>query len=202
MNYVIDIGSNVGDITRKLLQDKNNFVISVEPIPSLANNLKTWESNHSNLKVINCAISDVDGEQIFYVNEPHYTSSLKKFNDEVKNKWVNPLGYGNEIIVKTMKLSSLIEHLSLENETISFIKIDTQGSDLDVIKSAEKYLSQIVEIKCEAFITDKQNDLYDNEAKSVDIIEFMNQNNFELTKNEINSTKLWCDLTFENKKFM
>lgn len=202
MNYVIDIGSNVGDITRRLLQDKNNFVISVEPIPSLANNLKTWESNHSNLKVINCAISDVDGEQTFYVNEPHYTSSLKKFNDEVKNKWVNPLGYGNEIIVKTMKLSSLIEHLSLENETISFIKIDTQGSDLDVIKSAEKYLSQIVEIKCEAFITDKQNDLYVDEAKSVEIIEFMNQNNFELTKNEINSTKLWCDLTFKNKKFM
>jgi FkbM family methyltransferase len=202
MNYVIDIGSNVGDITRRLLQDKNNFVISVEPIPSLANNLKTWESNHSNLKVINCAISDADGEQTFYVNEPHYTSSLKKFNDEVKNKWVNPLGYGNEIIVKTMKLSSLIEHLSLENETISFIKIDTQGSDLDVIKSAEKYLSQIVEIKCEAFITDKQNDLYVDEAKSVEIIEFMNQNNFELTKNEINSTKLWCDLTFKNKKFM
>jgi FkbM family methyltransferase len=202
MNYVIDIGSNVGDITRRLLQDKNNFVISVEPIPSLANNLKTWESNHSNLKVINCAISDADGEQTFYVNEPHYTSSLKKFNDEVKNKWVNPLGYGNEIIVKTMKLSSLIEHLSLENETISFIKIDTQGSDLDVIKSAEKYLSQILEIKCEAFITDKQNDLYVDEAKSVEIIEFMNQNNFELTKNEINSTKLWCDLTFKNKKFM
>ena len=98
MNYVIDIGSNVGDITRKLLQDKINFVITVEPIPSLANNLKIWESNHSNLKVINCAISDADGEQTFYVNEPHYTSSLKKFNDEVKNKWINPLGYGNEII--------------------------------------------------------------------------------------------------------
>ena len=46
MNYVIDIGSNVGDITRELIQDKNNFVISVEPIPSLANNLKN--SNNKN----------------------------------------------------------------------------------------------------------------------------------------------------------
>jgi len=112
MNYVIDIGSNVGDITRELIQDKNNFVISVEPIPYLANNLKNLESNHSNLKVINCAISDEDGEQTFYINEPHCTSSLKKFNDEVKNKWPNRLNYKEKIIVKTIKLSTLIEELS------------------------------------------------------------------------------------------
>jgi FkbM family methyltransferase len=202
MNYVIDIGSNVGDITRELIQDKNNFVISVEPIPYLANNLKNLESNHSNLKVINCAISDEDGEQTFYINEPHCTSSLKKFNDEVKNKWPNRLNYKEKIIVKTIKLSTLIEELSLQNEIISFLKIDTQGSDLDVIKSSEKYLSNIKEIKCETFITDKNNDLYIDESKSDEVIEFMNQNNFILTKNEINETRLWSDLTFKNKKFM
>jgi FkbM family methyltransferase len=202
MNYVIDIGSNVGDITRELIQDKNNFVISVEPIPYLANNLKNLESNHSNLKVINCAISDEDGEQTFYINEPHCTSSLKKFNDEVKNKWPNRLDYKEKIIVKTIKLSTLIEELSLQNEIISFLKIDTQGSDLDVIKSSEKYLSNIKEIKCETFITDKNNDLYIDESKSDEVIEFMNQNNFILTKNEINETRLWSDLTFKNKKFM
>jgi len=202
MNYVIDIGSNVGDITRELIQDKNNFVISVEPIPSLANNLKNLESNHSNLKVINCAISDEDGEQTFYINEPHCTSSLKKFNDEVKNKWPNRLDYKEKIIVKTIKLSTLIEELSLQNEIISFLKIDTQGSDLDVIKSSEKYLSNIKEIKCETFITDKNNDLYIDESKSDEVIEFMNQNDFILTKNEINETRLWSDLTFKNKKFM
>jgi FkbM family methyltransferase len=202
MNYVIDIGSNVGDITRELIQDKNNFVISVEPIPSLANNLKNLESNHSNLKVVNCAISDEDGEQTFYINEPHCTSSLKKFNDEVKNKWPNRLDYKEKIIVKTIKLSTLIEELSLQNEIISFLKIDTQGSDLDVIKSSEKYLSNIKEIKCETFITDKNNDLYIDESKSDEVIEFMNQNDFILTKNEINETRLWSDLTFKNKKFM
>ena len=202
MNYVIDIGSNVGDITRELIQDKNNFVISVEPIPYLANNLKNLESNHSNLKVINCAISDEDGEQTFYINEPHCTSSLKKYNDEVKNKWPNRLNYKEKIIVKTIKLSTLIEELSLQNEIISFLKIDTQGSDLDVIKSSEKYLSNIKEIKCETFITDKNNDLYIDESKSDEVIEFMNQNNFILTKNEINETRLWSDLTFKNKKFM
>lgn len=202
MNYVIDIGSNVGDITRELIQDKNNFVISVEPIPSLANNLKNLESNHSNLKVINCAISDEDGEQTFYINEPHCTSSLKKFNDEVKNKWPNRLDYKEKIIVKTIKLSTLIEELLLQNEIISFLKIDTQGSDLDVIKSSEKYLSNIKEIKCETFITDKNNDLYIDESKSDEVIEFMNQNDFILTKNEINETRLWSDLTFKNKKFM
>jgi FkbM family methyltransferase len=202
MNYVIDIGSNVGDITRELIQDKNNFVISVEPIPYLANNLKNLESNHSNLKVINCAISDEDGEQTFYINEPHCTSSLKKFNDEVKNKWPNRLNYKEKIIVKTIKLSTLIEELSLQNEIISFLKIDTQGSDLDVIKSSEKYLSNIKEIKCETFITDKNNDLYIDESKSDEVIEFMNQNDFILTKNEINETRLWSDLTFKNKKFM
>ena len=202
MNYVIDIGSNVGDITRELIQDKNNFVISVEPIPSLAKNLKNLESNHSNLKVINCAISDEDGEQTFYINEPHCTSSLKKFNDEVKNKWPNRLDYKEKIIVKTIKLSTLIEELSLQNEIISFLKIDTQGSDLDIIKSSEKYLSNIKEIKCETFITDKNNDLYIDESKSDEVIEFMNQNDFILTKNEINETRLWSDLTFKNKKFM
>ena len=74
--------------------------------------------------------------------------------------------------------------------------------NLDIIKSSEKYLSNIKEIKCETFITDKNNDLYIDESKSDEVIEFMNQNDFILTKNEINETRLWSDLTFKNKKFM
>ena len=38
--HVLDIGSNVGDITRKLLEDKDNFVYSIEPIKNLYDNLK------------------------------------------------------------------------------------------------------------------------------------------------------------------
>ena len=65
--HVLDIGSNVGDITRKLLEDKDNFVYSIEPIKNLYDNLKNLESNYSNLKVLNCAVSKEEGPQTFYI---------------------------------------------------------------------------------------------------------------------------------------
>jgi FkbM family methyltransferase len=200
--HVLDIGSNVGDITRKLLEDKDNFVYSIEPIKNLYDNLKNLESNYSNLKVLNCAVSKEEGTQTFYINEPHYTSSLKKFNDPVKNGWPSSLSYNQEVIVETYKLSTIIKFLGLEGKIIEYIKIDTQGSDLDVIDSAENFLENIKEIKCEAFYSNENTELYENEGKVEDIIKFMENNNYMMVENEVNETRLWSDLTFKNKKFI
>jgi FkbM family methyltransferase len=201
-NYIIDIGSNIGDITKEYIKDSNNFVISIEPIPHLYNVLKGMELDYQNLKVINCAVSNVEGQQTFYLNEPDCTSSLKKFNDTVRNNWPNKLNYNVEITVDVKKMSTIIEELSLEDVIFEFVKIDTQGSDLDVIKSIDRFLSNVKTLKCEAFLTSKKNDLYDEEGKSNEIIDYMIDNNFILIDNEINPTELWCDLTFRNKKFI
>ena len=201
-NYIIDVGSNIGEMTKKFVKDSNNFVISIEPIPYLYNDLKKLEFDYNNLKVINCAVSNKEGQETFYLNEPHYTSSLKKFNETVKNNWPNKLNYDSKITVELKKLSTIIEESSLENVVFEFVKIDAQGSDLEVIKSMEIYLSNVKTLKCEGFITSKENELYEDEAKSNEIINYMTDNNFILINDEINDTKLWSDLTFQNKKFI
>lgn len=201
-NYIVDVGSNIGEITKKFVEDSNNFVISIEPLPHLYDDLKKLELDYNNLKVINCAVSTNEGQGTFYLNKPHYTSSLKKFNEVVKNDWPNKLDYETEITVELKKLSTIIEELSLVNIIFEFVKIDAQGSDLDVIKSMGIYLSNVKTLKCEAFITSKENELYEDEAKSNEIINYMVDNNFILIDEEINDTKLWSDLTFQNKKFI
>ncbi|MCP4736741.1 MAG: FkbM family methyltransferase, partial [Bosea sp.] len=86
------------------------------------------------------------------------SSSLLPFTDEVQ-KWKNPtpttplLQTINSYKVKAVRLDTFIEKVNLQNTIIDFIKIDTQGHDLNVIKSLGKYLSNVREILCEVQTT-------------------------------------------------
>ena len=77
---------------------------------------------------------------------------------------------------------------------IIYIKIDTQGADLDVLKSCGKILSERV-----VYVTAENDGFQYEGAKNIsdkDIIEFMIRNNFILVNH--NNTR---DLTFLNKKY-
>jgi FkbM family methyltransferase len=80
-----------------------------------------------------------------------------------------------------------------EHPLIDYIKIDAQGADLDIIKSAEDYISNhIIVITIEA-----ENEQYKNTNNSLDVIyNYMLNIGFEFI-----SSKMTVDPTFINKKF-
>lgn len=116
--------------------------INVDAMPDSMKEFEKMRPRDINLQA---AISNNNSEATFYIfNEP----ALNTLNaEEAKNK-DNKNGYKiiRELKLKTLKLSEILDKQLLENQEIDFLSIDTEGNDLNVLKSNnwEKYKPKLV----------------------------------------------------------
>jgi hypothetical protein len=83
-------------------------------------------------------------------------------------------------------------------EYIDFLKVDTQGSDFNVLKSLGEMIDKVDIVETEVQIKP----LYKNSASKQEILNFMEQNNFNLVLEQENSFSLSeyeQKLTFKKK---
>jgi hypothetical protein len=84
-------------------------------------------------------------------------------------------------IVETISIESILDYINFpDNQTIKFLKTDTQGKDFDVIKSAGKYLTKIIGIKAEYNVKDH----YESNNSAEEFLQYMLENNFLLINND------------------
>jgi len=158
INY-IDVGC-INNFVRPWSNNKQYLkcVLGFDPRSS-AEDKKDYSKNFSEeVNVFNykCAIFDKEGIFPFYVCHKGECSSLfkpdlqkyiyrngKRSTNEEKNKRMEIVSITN---IKCRRLDSIWEELNID---FDFIKIDTQGADLNVIKSLGKYLDNIVGIHTE-----------------------------------------------------
>lgn len=124
---VYDVGAHVGYfslLSAMLVQDEGQ-VIAFEPNPDNAKRLRQHiEMNgYTNIKIIEAAVSNENGESSFDDDKESSTSCL------------SPTG---RIIVKTRTIDALVE--SREAPPPDYLKIDVEGAELLVIKGAESTL--------------------------------------------------------------
>lgn len=134
--------------------------------------------------IVNGAVSTQKNQKLFYVYENSGCSSLLKMkSDEVthdfaerKNKWYVSFKIENLkkiLTTQTCTLEEIIDQHFL-TESVSLIKIDAQGSDIDVVKSLGKYLN-----------TDKVKFLF-IELPSRDIVLYENQLDYQSSIQALN----------------
>jgi hypothetical protein len=82
-------------------------------------------------------------------------------------------------------------------ETVDYLKIDAQGLDFSVVKSAGERLKDIRKIYLEVYVTEFP--LYQGCPTKNEITEFMKSRDFELVGVEVQSDGQEENLTFENK---
>jgi FkbM family methyltransferase len=199
---IFDIGASNGIFSKKY--SKNATVYAFEPNKTNIIKLKENCGNINNYNIIEKAISDKEGEVDFF--EANYTnsSSLLPFTYDVV-KWKNPsnttpmLKTVNKYKVSTIRLDNFIEQENYHNMIIDFIKIDTQGHDLNVIKSLGKYIKNVREILCEVQITNFE--LYKDQSNKNDLLSYMKENNFEIRKIQPWSHNQEENIWFINKNF-
>lgn len=141
-DFVIDIGANIGIYTKYLSEfvGTTGKVISIEPIPItfsfLLNNIEKLKL--INVETHNVAIAKKEMTSQMFVPtgiSGEYYSRAKLFDTNDKITEMNI----RTIDVKLVSLDMLVNSI---DRNISFIKIDVEGFELSVLKSAKKTLEK------------------------------------------------------------
>ena len=188
-NSFLDIGANNGEYALDILKEFPTIkVLSIEANTSCESDLK-----NKNLNYIIACPSDKKEVKTFYktkLAETNTGNSLYKENTHL---------YTDEhLITEEIQTDTLDNILSgFKDITFDFVKLDTQGSELDILKGATNILNGVKIIICETDIA-KYNE---NCPKQEEIVEYLNSKSFKclgsIYNHYWNGVMVQQDLVFE-----
>ena len=197
-SVIFDVGANRGNTVSKYLSLFPSVKIhAFEPFPDIYKTLMNHHKNNTSVYLNKYALSSKVGRSTFYVNKSIDTNSLLKSKKIGASSDKNCISI-NEIVVNT----NTIDNYCLENNIyeIDILKIDVQGSELEVLKGSLNMLksSKIKIIYIETYFKQQ----YINQPLFHDISKLLYNYNFTLqdiydpyfSKKNI----LWCDAIFIN----
>jgi len=188
----IDIGAYHGEYTRQAaLEDPSLVVHAFEPLPTVFESLNRGPANYI---VHPMAVSDRDGMAPFRINSFVAASSLLPLDEAARAAWIdgNLLKEEREIVVPTIRLDSFMAEAGIRE--VEFLRIDAQGGDYNVIRSAGDRLDDIRRIMLEVAITPRQ--LYRGAADKANIVAFLTARGFALVETQAQSHGQEENLTF------
>lgn len=176
IDLIIDIGASTGKYAEMLRRfGYSNYIFSIEPVTESFKKLninsssdKKWIakqfiiSNEKKNKIKINVSKDFDNSSILNATDLHlknYKGAKFLHNEEVESKTLDEL-MNNDI----------------EKKNNMMLKIDTQGSEGDILKSGSELLDQFKLIQVELSIQK----LYTNQNMWIDIIEYLRKKNFDV----------------------
>lgn len=178
VDCVFDVGANTGQYANMLRNEVrfNGQIFSFEPTPELADSLDFLAKADLKWQVEKLALSDSEGLLPFFVTKSSQLNSLNRPNNQ-DTTWLS------DVNVVEMKLEVRAERLATTWNRLRdkyefsrpFLKIDTQGHDLNVINGAGECLSHFLGIQVELGFKR----LYENAPRAVDIIDRLGREGFE-----------------------
>jgi FkbM family methyltransferase len=188
----IDVGAHRGETTLySAIMNPGLKIYALEPNLSVAAKLIGRASNYF---VIPIAVAEQDGFADFHINASDLASSLLPLNQSSLQSWVGveSLKVESVVTVPTIRLDTLMR--LTEIQSVDYLKIDAQGMDLAVLKSAGSRLRDIAKIVLEVDITPVP--LYAGAPSKDEVVAFLNQAGFTLTEVETQTHGQEENLTF------
>ena len=132
---IFDVGANLGtylSFLAKILKNKSLNIYAFEPNKLLTSEYSKIKITKGKLKIENIAVSNQEGEAVFYERNISSYSSLSKKNLSEFHKIVNQY----KVSVQG------IDTYCIENKIdfIDLLKIDTESNDLNVLYSSKSML--------------------------------------------------------------
>jgi len=181
-----DVGANDGHSSIPKAQGSDLQFYAFEPTPQMIEKIKTKIVNVNNYTLVEKAVSDFNGYTTFNVSVGDFgCSSLLEFSEKNKTEWgperrnlADPI----KIEVEVIRLDKFVVDNDIEE--ITFLHIDTQGSDLNVLKGLGDRISIVKEGVMEAAI--KQDVLYRGQNMKDECVAWLESNGFSITRFESN----------------
>lgn len=172
---VIDIGSNKGQF---ILLIENIFpgkkIHSFEPIVELINKQKNFFKYKKNIHFYNIALGSISKFEKFLITNRTDSSSFLEI--EKKKNYSNYYSVKEKRKIKIETLDRIFYKKRIAYPIL--IKIDVQGFELEVLKGSRKLLKKTKYVLLEV----SQNEMYKKQPKESKIIDFLQKNNFKISK--------------------
>jgi FkbM family methyltransferase len=169
VDCVFDVGANYGQYA-SMLREKINYkghIISFEPIPDAAIKLRELSKNDPLWVIEECALSKENDERNFHIMESNQFSSLSLPNHSEVELFVDMNKVRSEVRVKSETLLSVFKRLETQiSFNRPFLKMDTQGFDVEVVNSGADIIQKFVGIQSELAV----NKIYHNSIDFRDAI--------------------------------
>ena len=190
----IDIGAHHGEVTLGFASRNPGLrVYAFEPNLRAAARLFGKAPNYIAIPV---AVGEEDGSAKFYVNQYDASSSLLPLSEDPPY-WSggSPLRVESTVTVPTVRLDTFMNLLGIPK--VDFLKIDAQGMDLAVIRSAGKRLTDIDRITLEVWVGPQPQ--YLGTSSKEEVLGYLAERGFALAGVESQTDGLEENLTFERK---
>jgi FkbM family methyltransferase len=182
---VIHVGANLGQ-ERGVYKSFNLPVVWVEPIPDIFSQLQKNISNYPNQIAYNYLVADENNKDFTFKIASNRGASSSIFDfGEHKKLWPE-VHYVNELHLKSITLPSLAEKEKIDVSKFDALIMDTQGSELLILKGSERLLSNFNFIKVE--VPDFES--YVGCVKFDDLTAWLKERGYEIfSKNNFKSKK-------------
>lgn len=132
-SIIIDLGANIGNFSKILSQRFRCKCFAIEPNEILLKKIK-----NKNIIPIHLLVSSKNEEVDFYINSnPEASIIIENFQDLWKNS--------DKTTVRSITWNRLINELSIDKKIIAVLKMDIEGSELEVIQTFNSTNTQEVE---------------------------------------------------------
>jgi FkbM family methyltransferase len=187
VDLVIDVGANVGQYGLSLRKaGYRKRIVSFEPLPNAHEELTRVASGDADWQVFaRCALGSHRGSAEMNVSANSYSSSLlgmtKTHIDAAPDS-----SYVGTVRTDVLPLDAIRTGLVNVGNRV-FLKIDTQGYELEVLRGADKLLEQVQAVQVELSLCP----LYEGQPLYREVLDYLEAKGFEI----------WCVLPgFEDKQ--
>ncbi len=180
IDCVLDVGGNLGQF-HDLIRDEVEFkgpIVSFEPVSKYASLLAAKAVLDPKWRIVSNALGATDTTaEINVTKSPGLNSFLTPRSDVVEGYWTEDSVSGTETVQIRM-LDNLICDLKKElGFSRPYLKLDTQGFDLEVLKGARKTLPLVRALQTEASIRP----LYQGMPSYQEVIDHLDNEGFDLS---------------------
>ena len=143
LNLTLDIGANTGKYTQLILDETKSNVISFEPLKEAFKDLKNIEKVYpERLKAFNYAVGDKN--EYLDLNTSNSKSEKASFSKDTDKLTFYEQENNIKINTEVITLDSFFKNNPklIDEKELDFIKIDTEGFELEVIIGAKNLIEK------------------------------------------------------------
>jgi FkbM family methyltransferase len=152
IDTVLDVGANHGQFAMNLRRiGYSGWIYSFEPVKAIYDSLETRMSGDTHWRGFNCALGDTDERRSMNVSKGDgQASSFLTFNDDGPERWGEAHRVARTEEVEVRRLEHVLDLINAERPGAGiYLKLDTQGLDLTVLRGAGDRISLIKGMQAE-----------------------------------------------------